>query len=61
MLKNMMAVLFVFSLLGLTAGCEATLKGMGEDIEQMGKSIQDTVGSGKDDNKDSDKDADAKK
>jgi len=61
MLKNMVAVLFVFSLLGLTAGCEATLKGMGEDIEQMGKSIKDTVGSDKDAQKEADKEADSKK
>jgi len=57
MLKKITIIMFTFSLLGLFSGCEATLKGMGEDIEKMGKSIQDTVGS----DKESDKDADPKK
>jgi len=57
MLKKITIVLFSLSLFGLVTGCEATLKGMGEDIEKMGKSIQDTVGS----DKDADKEADPKK
>jgi len=57
MLKKITVIMFTFSLLGFLGGCEGTMKGMGEDIEKMGKSIKDSVGS----NKDSDKDADSKK
>ena len=59
MFKKITIIMFTFSLMGLLSGCEATLKGMGEDIEKMGKSIQDTVGSDKD--KEPEKDADPKK
>ena len=61
MLKNIIAGLFVLSLIGLTTACEATLQGMGEDIEKMGKSIQETVSSDKDTDKEADKEADPKK
>lgn len=54
MFKKIMIVMFTFSLMGLLSGCEGTLKGMGEDIEKMGKSLQDTVGSDKKPEKDAD-------
>ena len=44
MLNKLLVILFAFSLLG----CEGTLKGVGEDLEKMGKSIQDSVSSDKD-------------
>jgi len=48
MFNKLIIVLFVFSLFG----CTATVKGMGDDIEKMGKSIKESMSS---DKKDSDK------
>jgi len=61
MFKKITIIMFTFSLMGLMSGCESTMKGMGEDIEQMGKTIKESMGSDKDSDKGSDKDADAKK
>jgi len=49
MLKKLTVVLFAFSFVFALASCEGTLKGVGSDIEKMGKSIKDSVNSDKKD------------
>ena len=48
MLNKLIIVLFMFSLLG----CSSTLKGVGDDIEKMGKSIKESVSSDSSESKD---------
>ena len=47
MLNKLVIVLFVFSLFG----CTGTFKGVGDDIEKMGKSIKESMNSDKKDSK----------
>jgi len=47
MFNKLIIVLFVLSLFG----CSGTLKGMGDDIEKMGKSIKESMSSDKKDSK----------
>lgn len=41
-MKRMMTVFTLFAMLGFLAGCSNTLNGAGQDIEKVGKKVQET-------------------